>query len=83
MGEKRKPCFEMLLKKDGKRMAKLELFDSDLWKDGGEKGWRWGTRAKRYRLRVNGKWNDKANKKNQKYFTKWQFRDLLWRSIKI
>lgn len=81
MGEKRKPSFEMLLKKDGKRLGKLELFDSELWEDGMR--YEFGGKAKRYRLRINGKWNDKKHEKAIKYLTKWQFRDLLWRSIKI
>lgn len=81
MGERRKPDLIVLLRKPGKRKAgKLELFDSELWPDG--KRWKFGSRAKRFRIRVNGKWNDKMQEGNKKYFTKWEFRDLLWRSIK-
>jgi len=82
MGEKRKPSCERLFKKDGKRLAKIELFDMKLWKD--HNWWSLGcSDANRYRLRVNGKWNDRVPEKTIKYMTKWEFRDLLFRSLKI
>lgn len=81
MGEKRKPVFTMLLRKESKKTNKIELFPSELWEDG--KRTNWENPANRYRLRVNGKWNDKYHEKAIKYMTKWQFRDLLWRSIKL
>ena len=83
MSEKRKPYFVFLLKKEGKnKSTKIELFESELWNksDGYQKG------AKRYRLRVNGKWFKASygeHKAEQIYFTKWEIRDLIWRSIPI
>ena len=80
MSEKRKPNLIILLRKPGKEKAnKLESFDARLWDDSPR---RW-FRSKLYRLRVNGRWNDKIKDGNLKYMTKWQFRDLLFRSIDI
>ncbi len=78
MAEKRKPELTILLKSPGKRkMNKIELFSADLWI-----GRKYG-RGKLYRLRVNGRWNDKTHEGNMKYLTKWQFRDLLFRTLRI
>lgn len=76
MAEKRKPEFVMLLKKEGKTKSnKIEFFNADLW--GYQKRPR--ERLDRYRLRVNGKW---YGKKGYKVFlSKWEARDILFRSI--
>lgn len=74
MAEKRKPEFIMLLKKQGKNKSnKVEFFNAKLW--GYKKGRR--ERLDRYRLRVNGKWYGHKNT----YLSKWEARDLIWRSI--
>lgn len=79
MAEKRKPTITILLKIEGKtKSTKLELFDQRLWGDGSFGG------AKRYRIRLNGAWFDKKKGfVGNKYFTKWTFRDLFFRSLKI
>jgi hypothetical protein len=76
MSEIRTPDFIFLLKKQGKKVGKLELFDSEKW------GVKYYSRnkAKKYRLRANGKWFPKGE---IKYFSKWQVRDLLWKSIDL
>lgn len=73
MGEKRKPILTMLLNIHGKR-SKVELFEKSLFEEVSF------SEAKRYRLRVDGKFFPK-NKKQ--YFSKWEFRDILFRSIHL
>jgi hypothetical protein len=89
MAEKRKPCLILMLrvpgKKGGKKWNKVELFCGDQW-EGFVEDLGMPLRPARdrlYRLRTNGKWNDKINPKNKKWFTKWQFRDLLFRSLRF
>lgn len=72
MSELRKPCFVFLLKNTGKKAKKLELFESKLWD---KQSW---IKPNGYRLRVNGKWFPKGE---IKFFTKWEVRDLIFRSI--
>ena len=72
MSELRKPCFIFLLKNVGKKTKKLELFESKLWDD------KQLLRHKGYRLRVNGKWFPKGE---IRFFTKWEVRDLIFRSV--
>lgn len=80
MAEKRKPAFTILLRKPGKPNIKLELFDSNLW----DAYWAYGGRSKRYRIRVDGKWFDQQKDYVGKmYFTKWEFRDLMFSNIPI
>jgi len=77
MSEKRKPDFTFLLRNEGKQKSnKVELFDAELW------GYKPSSRqrGKKYRLRVNGKWH---GGKVMAYLSKWETRDLLWRSISI
>lgn len=76
MGEKRKPYIVLLLKKQGKT-GKMELFDARLWGAG-----YWG-RAKKYRIRVNGKWFDKRTGINKQYYLIWEIRDLYWKSLAL
>jgi len=74
MAEKRKPDMVMLLRFPGKmRNWKAELFRSSKW------GRDWT--QKRYRIRVNGKWFCLPDEKIS-FFSQYEFRDLLWRSIK-
>ena len=73
MGEKRKPILTILLRKEGKRLPKIELYPIELW---GDKFNNWN--SPRYRLRINGKWFKSGE---QEIFSKWEFRDLLFRSI--
>lgn len=71
MADKRKPEQIILLRKQGSRKTdKIELFKATLF------GYIPSTRERntRYRLRINGKWH------KGDYVTKWQFRDLLFRS---
>jgi len=76
MAEKRTPALVLLLRTPGNprknKWFKVELFSC---RD-------WGIWGKQYRMRINGKWND-CKEGNQKWFTKWQFRDILFRSIKF
>lgn len=74
MSEIRKPDFAFLLKKQGKKSLKVELFNSEQW---GEKP-NLRNKGKKYRLRVCGKW---WSHKGKKYWTKWEIRDIFWRSI--
>jgi hypothetical protein len=73
MGEKRKPTTTILLNIHGKK-SKIELFPKNLFEEEDF------SKAKRFRLRVNGKWFPK-NKKE--YYTKWEFRDIFFRSIRL
>lgn len=79
MGEKRKPSMTMLLRNISNKRVKLELFNAKLW------GWTPDrhdcvSRGK-YRLRVNGAWNDLGGEGRIKFMTKYEFRDLLFRCI--
>lgn len=80
MAEKRKPDVIFLLRNQGKKNQKVELFDANLFgmRNTGRE------QIKRYRIRINGKWFDKRKDyEGLTYFTKWEFRDLFWRSIKF
>ena len=72
MSELRKPCFVFLLKNTGKKTKKIELFDAQLWSETNQ------IKRDTYRIRVTGKW---FPKKEIRFFTKWEIRDLIWRSI--
>jgi len=82
MGEKRKPVMTFLLKIPGKRTHKVELFRATDFIE----RWRYGLHrdmAARYRVRSDGKWLGKKGKGNAKTFLTWyEFRDLLWSSMK-
>lgn len=73
MGEKRKPTITMLLNIHGKK-SKIELFPRELFEDTYLRG------GKRFRLRINGKW---FPKKKVEFYSKWEFRDLLFRSMRF
>jgi len=77
MSEKRQPDFIFLLRNQGKAGSnKVELFDATLF--GYKKSSR--QRGKKYRLRVNGKWHGGIG---MWFLSKWEVRDLMWRSINI
>jgi len=76
MSENRKPDFILLLRNQGKQKSnKVELFDADLW----EYKRSCMQRGKKYRMRVNGKWHGEG----VVFLSKWEIRDLIWRSIRI
>lgn len=94
MAEKRKPCLILLLKipsngspniEKTDKFIKLELFRGDQWEGFNEEHDFpiYPRRHKLFRLRINGRWNDLIRKGNIKWFTKWTFRDLLFKSLKI
>lgn len=76
MADKRKPVFIFLLKKPGKKTLKVELFNKDQFTH----SW---VGENRYRLRINGRWfrNEKIKKRYQ-FFTRYEIRDMMWRTIK-
>lgn len=57
MSEKRKPIFTMLTRIPGKENVKIELFRATDFKQYRP----WGSCAKRYRLRCDGKWVKNKN----------------------
>jgi hypothetical protein len=69
MGEKRKPCNVILLKKQGKKTNKVEMFSAHTMGK--------GYRLNRYRLRINGKWWPKGK---EEYFTKTRVKELVFQS---
>jgi len=70
MSEKRKPEFVLLLKKQGKT-NKVEAFNRTLWEPTNGMG-------KKYRIRVNGKWWPKNEKK---FINKTELKELFFRAI--
>lgn len=79
MSEKRKPKFIILLKKPGKKTAKLELFsakDFNLSKQINKYG--------KYRLRFKGKWfGEKGKNKNKSIYSWYQITRIIYKSIKL
>ena len=78
MAEKRKSKHVWLLKKQGKAKStlKVELFEGRLWIDNTY------ANLNNFRIRINGKWFN--NKKGKiMFFTKSEFRDILFKSIKF
>lgn len=79
MSEKRRPTITMLLRFSGKKNNKIELFDAKLF------GWKRDSYDcnghGKYRIKVNGRWNDTQDERYEKYFTLYEFRDLLFRTI--
>lgn len=71
MGDKRKPRFVILLKKQGKNTNKIEVFDGINWpKEQATHGY--------WRLRVNGAW---WPKNEFKLITKTQLKELFFKAI--
>ncbi len=86
MAEKRVPSFIFLLKKQGKKSSKIELFKAAIWRD------KYKVRrslddsykdflSKQFRLRINGKWYCPLGRYS--FFTKSEIKEILWRSIKF
>jgi len=85
MSEKRKPTFIFLLKKQGKKTHKVEVFEAVEFNE----GWQYkimSTKGKyklirnSYRIRVDGKWWPKGKKE---YFWKSEIRDLIFKAIEF
>jgi len=70
MGEKRKPYATMLLKING-NTQKLEMFRMELWQPDNHMG-------RKFRLRVNGRWFPKGEKK---FFTKTEVKEMFIKSV--
>lgn len=76
MSDKRRPDITILLRYKGKSISrKVELFSHKQFKKG-----QWVKRANRYRVRVKGVWFPQG--KGTIFYTKYEIRDMLWRSIK-
>ncbi|MDD4970721.1 MAG: hypothetical protein PHT07_14940 [Paludibacter sp.] len=88
MSENRKPSIVFLIRFQGMKLKnvrqdelpqkshKIELFDSTLWKQGDFFS------RKKFRLRINDKWYNGNNDKDDILFlSKWEIRDILWKSI--
>jgi hypothetical protein len=72
MGEKRKPEIVLLLQIPSKnRKIKVEIFNGTLWNQS----------SKVFRLRVRGKWFDRKDGVEQKFFTRAQIRGLIDRAM--
>ena len=72
MSDKRKPKYVLLLKKEGKKTSKVEVFDGHLFKGYPHEIFY------RFRLRVNGKWWPEGKRK---YLTKTQIKELFFKCI--
>lgn len=79
MGERRRPIMTILLKKQGKKTNKVELFKATDFVTLGCIGYNKNP-ENCYRLRVNGKWFPKGEKR---FLWKSEIRNLLFRSLKI
>lgn len=74
MAEKRKPLMVLLLRYRGTvDSVKVEVFPAELWDP---------KMKRRYRVRVGGKWYGGA-RGEKSFITKWEFRDILFRSMKF
>ncbi len=72
MAEDRKSVVTILLRKSGKKTAKVELFPSK----------QWGDIKKRFRIRVNGKWFN-GSRSEMAFYYKAQIRELVFSSLKL
>jgi hypothetical protein len=73
MSEKRKPDITLLLKNEAKKTYKIELFSAEKFKINLIRN------AKRYRLRINGKWFGKKGKGAYKdVYTFYQIKNAVW-----
>lgn len=82
MGEKRKSDFVFLLKTKSKNTAKVEIFRSTKWEGKAKPEDTWGCISfNRYRIRVNGKWYGKTKEYQYTFLTRYEIRDLMWRSL--
>jgi hypothetical protein len=79
MAEKRKPNVTFLLRYPGKKNAhKIELFPATEF--AGKVRYPDRYLQYRYRIRANGKWYSRVDAKYS-FYTKWEFRDILWKSL--
>jgi len=75
MGDKRRPDITILLRYKGKAISnKVELFHQRQFTTGNKTRW-----TPKYRMRVSGAWFPKGQ---ERFFYKYEIRDILWRSIK-
>lgn len=78
MGEKRNSDFIILLKKEGKKTCKVELFSARSFETSNRRN---VTSHPHYRLRVNGKWFGKKGKGENKDVYSWrQIINLIYKS---
>lgn len=78
MGEKRNPNFIILLKKEGKKTCKIELFNAREFETSNRRN---VTSHPHYRLRVNGRWfGEKGKGKNKDVYSWRQVINLVYRS---
>jgi len=81
MGDNREKGLTFLIRYKGKNKSiKVELFPALQWNKKINQSYNY--LFYRYRVRTDGKW---FNPRKEKYtfFTKWEIRDLLWKSIKF
>jgi len=76
MSEKRKPKYTILLKEQGKKSKKVELFTKSQWRGECRKDVMLGQR--RFRLRVNGRW---WPENKRVFFTKTEVKELFFRAM--
>ena len=81
MAEKRKPDAIWLLRRKANKYktTKVEIFNANKWEDGIR--YRKGYKTDRYRIRVKGKWFEGIG--GQKYFSKTEFKNIFWKSVKL
>lgn len=77
MGEKRKPDYVLLLRKEGNmKTDKVEMFVN--YKFGYKSYSAHGNQGQKYRLRFNGKWFPEGERK---FFTKTQIKEMVFKGI--
>jgi hypothetical protein len=74
MSEKRKPNSTFLLKKQGNRSVKIEIFNGSQWSCSNAHELKFQRRI--YRVRVNGKWRTGTECGN-KFITIWELKSFL------
>lgn len=77
MAIKDKPVCVFLLRYPGKKTQKVEIFSAGACGRKVEERW-----TRKFRLRVNGRWwGGRGKGKEITELTRWEIRDLLWRSL--
>jgi hypothetical protein len=80
MAEKRKPNVTLLLRFEGNKGSnKIELFPASQFADKVRYPEKY--LKCRYRIRSGGTWYQDKVGRRYSFFTKWEFRDLLWKAI--
>lgn len=88
MGDSRKPVFSLMLRIPGTKIKhKVELYPGATFGNPDDYHCpftrRYLNARVRYRVKVNGRWMGPKGKGKERYLITWyQFRDLLWRSMK-